>query len=261
MSTYFISDLHLDPLQPAVLDALQCFLHSIVDDADSLYVLGDLFEMWIGDDDNDPFMAHCCAALKAFSDCHPLFVLHGNRDFLMGAGFSERSGAQLLPDPHVIDLHGRRAMVMHGDSLCIDDAAYTQLRQQFRSAVWQQDVLARPLAERRSFGASLRAQSRAANANKAAAIMDVNEQQCALQCELHAVDLLIHGHTHRPGTHRYDAAGSRTRIVLGDWHPEGTVLQVTSASEFRLLSTHGLAAAVGAARATGTMSSQSGRPE
>ncbi len=235
MSTYFISDLHLDPQLRQTLIGMTRFLHKVVADAEALYILGDLFEMWIGDDDDDDFVEQCCNALKAFSERRPLYMLHGNRDFLLGAGFSLRTGAQLLPDPYVIDLYGRRTLLMHGDSLCIDDAPYMQMREQLRSSSWQQDILARPLTERRSLGTALRAQSRAANVNKAAAIMDVNEQEFARVCDLHGVDVLIHGHTHRPGTHRYDSPGGRTRVVLGDWNPDGTILRVTPTSAFCLL--------------------------
>ncbi len=270
MSTYFISDLHLEPQQPQTLVGLTRFLHAIIEDADALYILGDLFEMWIGDDDDDAFVEQCCMALSAFSARRRLFVMHGNRDFLMGAGFSMRTSAQLLPDPHVIDLYGRRTLLMHGDSLCIDDAPYMQMRQQLRSRSWQQDILARPLAERRSLGAALRAHSRAANANKAAAIMDVNEQEIARYCELHDVDLLIHGHTHRPGTHRYDSSGGRTRLVLGDWNPDGTVLRMTPAGALGLLrsqqlpsatGTAGTAPAAGTEVPTSETLNQPGRPE
>lgn len=239
MSTWFISDLHLDPARPEGLAALQQFLHDITallaDAAEALYILGDLFEMWVGDDDDDPFATACCDALARFAADRPLFLLHGNRDFLLRNGFIDRTGATLLPDPSVIDVGGRRALVLHGDSLCIDDADYMRLRAQLRSPEWQADILARPLAERRALGNALRAQSRAANANKAAAITDVNEAEVLRAAAAHDATLVIHGHTHRPATHHRTAGSTLTRIVLGDWAPHGQVLRVAANGRCGLL--------------------------
>ncbi len=235
MSAWFISDLHLDPACPAGLDALRHCLDAIAGDGGPLHILGDLFEMWIGDDDDDPFTDACCAVLAAFARQQPLLALHGNRDFLADAGFCARTGATLLPEPSVILLpSGRPALVMHGDSLCTDDAEYQHVRKQLRSAGWQRDVLARPLAERRALGAAMRAQSRAANANRAAAITDVNEAEVTRVAAEHGVDLVIHGHTHRPATHRRHAGTPVTRIVLGDWTPDGMVLRAADHGRFEL---------------------------
>ena len=236
MSAWFIADLHLDPARPEGLDALRGCLDAIGQDGGPLYILGDLFEMWIGDDDDDPFSSACCEALAAFARARPLYALHGNRDFLTGAGFAARTGATLLPEPAVVTLPGGRpALLLHGDSLCTDDAAYQQVRAQLRAPAWQADILARPLAERRAIGQGMRAQSRAANANTPSAITDVNEAAVEQVAREHGVDLVIHGHTHRPATHRRHGATPHTRIVLGDWNPHGQLLRVDDEGRFQLL--------------------------
>jgi UDP-2,3-diacylglucosamine hydrolase len=236
MSAWFIADLHLDPGRPEGFDAMRASLDVIARDGGPLYILGDLFEMWIGDDDDDPFTQACCDVLAAFARARPLFTLHGNRDFLTGAGFAARTGATLLPDPTVVTLPGgRAALLLHGDSLCIDDVDYQRVRAQLRAPAWQADILARPLAERRAIGQGMRAQSRAANANTPAAITDVNEEAVARVAREHGVELIIHGHTHRPATHHRQGATPHTRIVLGDWTPHGQLLRVDDDGRFQLL--------------------------
>jgi UDP-2,3-diacylglucosamine hydrolase len=222
--TWFISDLHLDPARPAVTQALGLFLEER-HDADALYILGDLFEAWIGDDDDAPLGREVAAMLAEFSAAGPaLYLMPGNRDFLLGSTFCTRAGGTLLPDPTVIDLYGRQVLLMHGDSLCTADAAYQAFRAQARDPQWQAELLARPLPERRSLAADLRRQSREANSNKPEDIMDVTRAEVDKAMAEHGVDCLIHGHTHRPKYHKHDAG---ERWVLGDWHNHAWVGMAT----------------------------------
>ncbi len=234
--TLFISDLHLDPRRPRMLALFRRFLAGIGGDCDGLYILGDLFEAWIGDDEDDPALLGVLDELAALSARGvPLAVMHGNRDFLLGEGFAAHTGARLLPDPSVIDLYGRPSLLMHGDTLCTDDLDYQAFRSQVRNRDWQAAFLARPLAERRAIAASLRETSKTETAGKAAEIMDVNADAVARALAEHGVDRLIHGHTHRPATHRLETAGrAAERIVLGDWYQTGNAL-VCTAEGCRLL--------------------------
>jgi len=224
LSTLFISDLHLQPAQPAVLQACLQFLRETAAGAEALYILGDLFEAWVGDDDDAPWLPEFCTALKALVDRGTrLYFMHGNRDFLLGEGppgtsFAARCGLQLLPETAVIDLYGRKALLMHGDTLCTEDRDYLAARQQLRNRQWQQAVLAKPLPERRQLAAALRMESKTAGAQKADHIMDVTADEVVRVMTQHGVDLLIHGHTHRPARHNLTVSGKPAeRIVLGDW--------------------------------------------
>lgn len=229
LQTLFISDLHLDPARPHITAACFEFLKSNAHGTDAIYILGDLFELWIGDDDDDPFAAACVAALRAATRHTPIFLLHGNRDFLLSTEFAERTGVRLLPDPTVINLYGKATVLTHGDALCTADRAYQALRAMVRSPLWQRDQLAKPIDARRAFGAALRAQSQAANANKAEYIMDVDEHAVRAILLSHNVRRIIHGHTHRPGVHRLQVAEDTVaeRCVLGDWSTYGWLLRVT----------------------------------
>lgn len=233
--TLFISDLHLDPLRPAVTAAFTALLADAAPTVDAIYILGDLFEMWIGDDDDDPFALACTSALRAASRRTAISLLHGNRDFLLGEAFAAHSGVTLLADPVVIDLYARPVLLTHGDALCIGDHAYQAARGALRTAAWQQSTLAEPLAARRELGLALRAQSRAANANKAAHIMDVDQQAVGDLLQSHPATDLVHGHTHRPGIHTIHLANGHAlhRYVLGDWGKFGWVLRATPTA-FRL---------------------------
>ncbi len=223
--TLFISDLHLQDSEPALTAALFKWLHKQVDDScDALYILGDLFEYWLGDDDDQPLALDVCAAFRTAATRCPVFIMHGNRDFLLGEDFCQRSGAQLLPDPTTITLYGKHALLMHGDSLCIDDSDYQQLRAHLRAPVTQADLLAKPLHERRQIADQLRSMSKQAMSNKAEDIMDVNGDEVERQMRAHGVQWLIHGHTHRPKVH---PLGPRRRMVLGDWGAQLWYLQVT----------------------------------
>lgn len=235
--TLFISDLHLDPQRPHMLALFRRFLAGIdTGTCDGLYILGDLFEAWIGDDEDDPALLAVLDHLAALGTRGvPVAVMHGNRDFLLGERFAERTGARLLPDPSVIELYGRPTLLMHGDTLCTDDVAYQAFRAQVRNPDWQAAFLARPLAERRAIAASLRETSKTETAGKAAEIMDVNADAVIQALAEQGVDRLIHGHTHRPALHSLEVAGRPAqRIVLGDWYDTGSALLCT-ANDCRLL--------------------------
>ena len=213
-----ISDLHLAPGRPQVTDALAQFL-SRESACDALYILGDLFEAWVGDDDDSPLARDVAKMLRAFSEHGPaLYIMHGNRDFLIGQQFCDEAGATLLPAPTVHSLNGRQTLLMHGDSLCTADEPYQAFRRQARDPAWQAALLAQGLEERRALAAQLREMSQEANSNKAEDIMDVTLSEVDQALERHGVDRLIHGHTHRPAIHR---SPSGERWVLGDWETLG----------------------------------------
>lgn len=221
--TLLISDLHLAPERPWVSNALKRFL-SANTDCEALYILGDLFEVWVGDDDDAALAVDIAAALRDFSNAGPaLWLMHGNRDFLLGAAFCANVGAILLDDPTVLSLHGTPTLLMHGDSLCTGDAQYQSFRQQARDPAWQAQLLGHSLDERRALASQLRTISREANSNKAEDIMDVTPQEVEREMAAHGVTRLIHGHTHRPGVHR-QANGERW--VLGDWDRKGWYIEL-----------------------------------
>lgn len=219
MTTLFISDLHLDKHRPQVTTAFERFMEIMAPRCDRLYILGDFFEVWIGDDDDCAFNAHIVHLLQQFTDRGgELYFMVGNRDFLIGADFAHRSGATLLEDPTVIDLYGTPTLLMHGDSLCTDDIDYMSFRQQARSPQWQQQLLSQPLAARREIARKLREQSQNMNSLKADDIMDVNHNEVMRIMNDTKVSRLIHGHTHRPQVHTLD--NGKERMVLGDWHDD-----------------------------------------
>lgn len=221
MHTLLISDLHLCASRPQTTELLLNFLATTARTAGQLYVLGDLFDAWVGDDDgDDPHHARVAAGFRALTAAGTqVGWMHGNRDFLLGERFAAQAGASLLHDPLPIRLHGRRALLTHGDALCTDDAAYQEFRTRVRNRQWQQDFLAQPLAIRKAQATALRKRSEAEKTTKPAAIMDVNPQ--AVEALLRAQDypeLLIHGHTHRPALHHTEVDGRVCqRWVLADW--------------------------------------------
>ncbi len=229
MSTLFISDLHLDASRPAATAALRSLLAGEARRADALYILGDLFEAWVGDDDPGEPGASTCAGLRALVAAGvPVFLMRGNRDFLYGPEMAARTGATLLPDPCVVDLYGRPTLLMHGDLLCSDDLAYQAFRAQVRDPAWQAQFLAQPLAARQAFAAQARAASQAHQQGVPENITDVTPATVAETMIRYGVDRLIHGHTHRPAVHAIDLAGRRaTRVVLGDWYEQSSVLRVS----------------------------------
>lgn len=220
MTSLFISDLHLDASRPDITAAFERFMLQIAPTADALYILGDFFEVWIGDDDRSEFNQHIIALLRDYSSSgKSLYVMVGNRDFLMGADFASQCGAVLLTDPTAIDLYGTPTLLMHGDSLCTQDLEYMAFRQQARSPQWQQQLLAQPLAARRAIAKQLRETSKSMNSLKAEDIMDVTAGEVVREMEQHQATRLIHGHTHRPDRHPVSLSkGVGERVVLGDWH-------------------------------------------
>lgn len=236
MAVYFISDLHLEPAKPALAEGFIRFLNTL-QDAEALYILGDFFEVWIGDDVENPFVSQIKEALKALSNRDiKLFLMHGNRDFLLGKRFCEETGATLLNDPATIQLGGDSALLMHGDSLCTLDTAYMQARQMLRSSQWQQQFLAKTIPERIAFARQVRSESQTGNQMKSADIMDVTPAEVDRMMTEHHVSLMIHGHTHRPFDHHWQHNGeSRRRIVLGDWDDHsGWMIRWSNDSGFTL---------------------------
>ena len=227
MATLFISDLHLDSGRPDIIAQFLGFLEGEARAADALYILGDLFETWIGDDAPEAGLGEALAGLARLTQSGvPCFVMHGNRDFLLGPRFCAMSGAQLLPDPVVVTLYGEPVLVMHGDALCTDDRAYQRLRATVRDAGWQREFLALSVSRRRALAGAARSGSRAHTAAADQGITDVNAASVATALRTAGLSMLLHGHTHRPAVHRFEVDGRAcTRIVLGDWHAQGSVLR------------------------------------
>lgn len=234
--TLFISDLHLDAARPEHLKALQELLARHHGRADTLYVLGDLFETWIGDDDDTTFNQAAIDAFRHFSGGgSALYFMHGNRDFLLGPAFAEAAGGSLLDEGTVVDLYGTPALLMHGDSLCTQDEKYMAFRAQVRDPAWQAEMLAKPLEQRRMIAQMMRMQSMQNNANKAQNIMDVTPEEVVHVMEKAGVRELIHGHTHRPAVHDVMlGAGAGRRWVLGDWGLLGWQIVADSEKGLRL---------------------------
>lgn len=229
MTTLFISDLHLDEELPQVTELLESFINSEAADAEAVYILGDLFEAWVGDDDDRPGTRHFIEILKtATATGTPVYFMHGNRDFLIGEVFCQQTGITMLDDPTVIQLNGKPVLLMHGDSLCTDDTEHQKTRELLRGNAWQQDFLGKPLQERIELAKQYRQMSREYTYQKPDAIMDVNAQSVINVMREHGVDELIHGHTHRPGIHTFVIDGKPARrIVLGDWNDSGSVLRAS----------------------------------
>ena len=235
MTTLFVSDLHLDPSRPAITELFGGFLDGEARRADALYILGDLFEAWVGDDDPAETGAFVAGRLRALVDAGvPVSFIRGNRDFLLGAGFARRCGMRLLPDPAVVSLYGEPVLLMHGDLLCSDDTAYQAFRAQTRDAAWQQKFLSQPLPARLAFAAQARAASQAHQSGMKKSdnaqfetVTDVTPSAVGSTFTRFGIDTLIHGHTHRPKMHALQVDGRDCqRIVLGDWYEQGSVLRV-----------------------------------
>jgi UDP-2,3-diacylglucosamine hydrolase len=228
VTTLFISDLHLDGSRPEITGLFLRFLEEEARKASSLYILGDCFEVWIGDDDDDPHHARVMAGLKALTGAGvPVYFMHGNRDFLVGNKFAERTGVKLLSDPALVDLGGSPTLLMHGDTLCTDDVGYQRARRFMRNRLVQGIYLTLPLFLRHRIATYARAKSKADTATKPEYIMDVNQEAVEAAMRKHAVSRLIHGHTHRPAIHRFASADGKPteRIVLGDWYEQSSVLR------------------------------------
>ncbi|RDS86626.1 UDP-2,3-diacylglucosamine diphosphatase [Dyella psychrodurans] len=230
MSSLFIADLHLDDSRPQITQLFEQYLAGDeVRGADALYILGDLVEAWIGDDDDAELPRRIALATRAVRDAGvPVYFMVGNRDFLLGEAFAERAGLTLLDDGTVHDLYGTPTLLMHGDVLCTDDVAYQAVRRSVRTPEWKSQVLAMSLDARRAFAAKARQDSRAHTGSTHETIMDVNAGAVAEALRTAGVRHLIHGHTHRPAIHHFDLDGQTAeRIVLGDWYEQGSVLRVT----------------------------------
>ncbi len=227
MATLFISDLHIDADHRDITEQFLAFLSADAAAADALYILGDLFESWVGDDAADPAQSAVIEGLRALSASGvPCFVMHGNRDFLLGARFAAASGAVLIQDPLLLTLYGRRVLVMHGDALCTDDRAYQRLRAAVRDPQWQRRFLRLRPQARRALAGAARSGSRAHTAAIDYAIADVSSDSVAAVLRGADTDILLHGHTHRPAVHRFEIDGrARARIVLGYWYTQGSVLR------------------------------------
>ncbi len=220
----FVSDIHLSPLMPKTAAAFFRFLDQEASNARQLYLLGDIFEYWAGDDDiGDAFNRQVIDALRALSDKGvAIYWIAGNRDFLAGEAFARATAATLLPDPFVADIAGRRVLLLHGDAQCINDQDYMAFRAQVRNPAWQRAFLAKPLTERKAIIEGMREGSRDAQRDKAMAIMDVNPGEIEKLYSQYQVGVMIHGHTHRPAKH--DTAGG-TRHVLPDWDCDGAAIR------------------------------------
>ncbi|HET6805888.1 MAG TPA: UDP-2,3-diacylglucosamine diphosphatase [Frateuria sp.] len=229
MASLFIADLHLDDSRPHITGLFERYLAGDdVRNADALYILGDLVEAWIGDDDDAELPARIARATRAVRAAGvPVYFMPGNRDFLLGEDYAGRAGLTLLQDGVVHDLYGRPTLLMHGDTLCTDDVAYQTVRRQVRTPEWKANILAMPLEARRAFAAKARADSRAHTGATTESIMDVNADAVAQAMRGAGVTRLIHGHTHRPAIHDFALDGQDAqRIVLGDWYEQGSVLHV-----------------------------------
>ena len=222
MTTLFIADLHLSESRPDISAAFERFVDQQAPNIDRLYVLGDLFEAWIGDDNHNHFIAHIKSLFQRLKIAGvELFFIHGNRDFLIGQRFAQETGMTLLAEHTVIELYNKRYLIMHGDTLCTDDIDYQKFRKLSRRKWWQRLMLSLPLSWRKRIAINARKKSQQQNGQKSEAIMDVNQHAVEAQMRQHQVTQLIHGHTHRPATHHFTLDGApATRWVLGDWYEQ-----------------------------------------
>ncbi|NDV91899.1 UDP-2,3-diacylglucosamine diphosphatase [Alteromonas sp. 345S023] len=226
--TYFIADLHLSADRPDITECLLAFLSSDAKQADALYVLGDLFEVWIGDDDVTPFNTAIADAFRDVSAHCPVYFMHGNRDFAIRDAWLNKAGMTLLEEQTVVDLYGTPTLLTHGDELCTRDVAYQKFRKKSRGWWWPRLMLALPLWYRRRVAENGRAESKAKQKGLKPEIMDVTPEEVEKAMARHDVQRLIHGHTHRPNIHSLTVNGKpATRIVLGDWYDQGSILKVT----------------------------------
>jgi UDP-2,3-diacylglucosamine hydrolase len=229
--TLLASDLHLDAEAPWAIDAFLAFLAGPARSADSLYLLGDLFEAWVGDDDDDPANARACDGLAALTRTGvPVYALHGNRDFLLGEAFEKRTGVKLLADPVMVQLHGVATLLSHGDVFCTEDHAYQELRGIVRQPAWQCRFLSLPLDTRRTLARAARAGSKAHTQRQVPVLMDVNPAAVTRAIQATGARRLIHGHTHRPAIHRFEVDGQTAeRVVLAPWYEAASCVAIDAA--------------------------------
>ena len=228
MTTIFISDLHLDKDRPKVIRYFIDFLNNLESDIESLYILGDFVEYWVGDDDPGDGLEEVFSSIKKKSNSIPIYFMHGNRDFMISEKFCNHHGMKFLKDPTKIKLHGKKILLMHGDTLCIDDIEYQKFRTMVRSPLWQNEMLKKSLEERINLAKMLRAKSLSETGTKDEVIMDVNNDEVISQLKKHNVDMIIHGHTHRPNIHKIISENKEwKRIVLGDWYDKSFILRIS----------------------------------
>lgn len=226
--SYFIADLHLADNRPDITACFISFLQHQAPHAEKLFILGDLFEYWLGDDDDSAFVASIATALKTLSTQTEIYFIQGNRDFLLGKTFAKRSGMTLLPDVEKISLYQQQLVILHGDTLCTRDVAYQAFRKKSRSWWWQGIMKNLPLFLRKRIAENYRQKSAASTAMKSQDIMDVTQEEVERVMTEEQVNLMIHGHTHRPAVHRFNSGKSAcTRVVLGDWYDQGSWLKFT----------------------------------
>lgn len=219
MALYFISDLHLQEKSPAITQGFFAYLDKLPKDAEALYILGDFFEYWVGDDDNRELVLEVKAALNKLAERSvEIYFQHGNRDFLLGEEYSKACNMHLLDEEHLLEYNGQTYLLMHGDSLCTSDVEYMAFREQSRNPAWQQQILSLSLEERYALAEHLRETSQTETQNKDEMITDVEQSTVEARMLANNVQHLIHGHTHRPSPHQFDLSGQQaTRTVLGDW--------------------------------------------
>jgi len=243
-AVFFVSDVHLDAARPEITERFERFLCNTAKTCRALYLLGDIFESWIGDDDPSPLAKNIQQQLRQLADSGiRCYFMAGNRDFLLGEAWLRQAGLTRLPDPCLLPPEdapeglSARILLSHGDALCTDDTAYQKVRHMLRDPQWQKDFLQKPLAERKQLAEAARAQSRAYVSAANDSIMDVNQASVDTLMDAYQADILIHGHTHRPAIHRWHAPTSRhwrQRLVLGDWHHHSPYLRLED-HKFRLI--------------------------
>jgi len=234
----FISDLHLSPERPDIIQLFIQFMNDQAAQAESLYILGDFVEYWLGDDDKAEGLNEAFTCMKQHADNGlKIYLMHGNRDFLMGETLAQRAGCTLIHEPYLVNFDNKPVLLLHGDILCTDDVRYQELRLMLRNPAWQADFLSKPITEREAMALALRKQSQQETQSKDEDIMDVNADAVAQAFIDNNVSLMIHGHTHRPAIHELDINNSDAkRIVLGDWYSQGSVLEFNNADDFNLKS-------------------------
>jgi len=233
----FISDLHLAPERPEIIELFTRFVDDVAAKADALYILGDFLEYWLGDDDPAPALSSVFDKLVELNKQHAtkIFFMHGNRDFLIGEKLAERCHFSIIDEPYRLTLQNQNALLMHGDTLCTDDVDYQQFRSMVRDPDWQTKILSKSLQERMQFAKEVRAKSQQSTAEKEEYIMDVNERETDKTFNENDITLLIHGHTHRPAIHKKIINDRETtRIVLGDWYKTGSYLLVNDSDDLAL---------------------------
>ncbi len=227
MTTLFISDLHLEAERPDIGDQFIKFLEDDASEAEALYILGDLFEAWVGDDDQNNYYFVIKRALRRLFDSGvPIYFMHGNRDFMIGKQFANETGVIILAEPYEVNMYAEKALLCHGDAMCTDDVQYQKIRKMTRDPDWQASMLAKPLKERLRMAEEARRQSLERTINLDMNIMDVNQGEVKRIMSKYGIDVLLHGHTHRPAVHDVDLGNRKAkRVVLGDWHQQGSVVR------------------------------------